>query len=341
VAGKRVRKYSLPVAGVVVALVAGACVGPTKPPPPPEDPHRDVVLFGDSNADGIGCVLGDPSGEPPFPCTGQPDFSAQNESTGACSIAGGLTLLYLRWAYPPGCHDWASTWPGILAERTPRLVILGTGGWEITDRWINFPSAPGCSTSDAFNCPAPDYQWGDPNNHGPAAQRYGTQLAAAIGLFRSWGAKVLVLSSPYYAPVEPQVPGVVDVWYERYLDDGGTGTPGVDDWVAPNTHLTYRPSEVKTDQFNATVEAVIAAINDPNVRFFDLWERVSPVNPATQDEEYNDFSCFPPNEKLWPQTSCPGSAMLARGLDHGHFEHAAYVNVIMPYLYPVIRSMLS
>jgi hypothetical protein len=32
---------------------------------------------------------------------------------------------------------------------------LSTGGWEITDRWINFPA--GCSTFNAFNCSAPDY----------------------------------------------------------------------------------------------------------------------------------------------------------------------------------------
>jgi hypothetical protein len=339
-----VRKLSLLICGVVVALLAGACV-PTKPPPPPEDPHRDVVLFGDSNAWGIGCKLGDDGiagGQPPFPCTGQADFSAKNEAIGTCSIAGGLALLYSnRIAYPPSCADWADTWPGVLAHRTPRLVILSTGGWEITDRWINFPSAPNCSTAGAYNCPAPDYQWGDPNDYVSAAQRYGTQLVGAIGLFRSWGAKVLVVNSPYYAPREAQLPGDIPVWYERYPDDGGSGTPGLDNWVAPNVHLTYRPSEVKTDQFNQTVADVIAAINDPNVRLFDLWERVSPVNPATQDEEYNDFSCFPPNEKLWPQTSCPGSMMQARGPDHGHFEEATYINVIMPYLYPVIRSMLS
>jgi len=335
------RKLSLSICVILTALVAGACFGGSPPP----DPHRDVVLFGDSNGWGIGCELGDDgiaAGQSPFPCTGQPDFSANNQGIGTCSIAGGLTLLYgNRIAYPPSCADWSSTWPGVLDQRTPRLVILSTGGWEINDRWINFPSAPNCSTADAYNCPAPAYQWGDPSTYTAAAQRYGTQLAAAINLFRSRGAKVLVINSPYYSPVEAQLPGNTPVWYERYLNDGGSGTPGYADWVAPNTNLTYRPSKVKTDEFNATVAAVINAINDPGVQLFDLWKHVSPVDPSTHAPAYNDYLCPPPNEQQWPQTSCPGQAIRARGDDHGHFEEAAYVNVIMPYLYPVIRSMLS
>src|SRR2546429_532129 len=131
------RKLSLLACGVVVALTASGCFGA----PPPTDPHRDVVVFGDSNADGIGCLLGDPS------------------------------------------------------------------------------------------------------SYGPAATRYRSQLQATINLFRSRGAKVLVLNSPYYAPAEPQVPGV-PVWYERYPNDGGSGTAGLEDWVAPNANLTYRPSKV-------------------------------------------------------------------------------------------------
>src|SRR5262249_56073662 len=94
-------------------------------------------------------------------------------------------------AYRASGGDWCSRGPGVLDQGTPRLVILSTGGWEINDRWINFPSAPNCSTADAYNCPAPDYQWGDPSTYTAAAQRYGTQLAAAINLFRSRGAKVL------------------------------------------------------------------------------------------------------------------------------------------------------
>jgi hypothetical protein len=322
---------------VVVALLAGACFGG---PPPPSGPHRDVVVFGDSNAWGIGCSLGDP-GEfaqdpPPFPCTPQ-SFSVKNETAGACTIAGAMTLLYNHTALNPSCYDWASKWPGVLDERTPSLVILNTGGWEIVDRWLNFPSGPGCSTANAFNCPAPDYQWGGAN-FTTAANHYTSQLVGAVNLFRSRGAKVLVVNSPYYAPVEPQVPGIADVWYEAYP----AAQPS--NWNPANANITYRSSKVKTEQFNNTLKKALDDnfANDNGVRLFNLWEHVSPVDPTTMAPAFNDFSCQPPDEKKWPDTFCPGSAIRARSdFDHGHFDYDAYRFVIMPYLLPEIQSMLS
>jgi hypothetical protein len=322
---------------VVVALLAGACFGG---PPPPSGPHRDVVVFGDSNAWGIGCSLGDP-GEfaqdpPPFPCTPQ-SFSVKNETAGACTIAGAMTLLYNHTALNPSCYDWASKWPGVLDERTPSLVILNTGGWEIVDRWLNFPSGPGCSTTNAFNCPAPDYQWGGAN-FTTAANHYTSQLVGAVNLFRSRGAKVLVVNSPYYAPVEPQVPGIADVWYEAYP----AAQPS--NWNPANANITYRSSKVKTEQFNNTLKKALDDnfANDSGVRLFNLWEHVSPVDPTTMAPAFNDFSCQAPDEKKWPDTFCPGSAIRARSdFDHGHFDYDAYRFVIMPYLLPEIQSMLS
>lgn len=330
------RKLSLPICGVVVALLAGACFGG---PPPPPSPHRDVVVFGDSVAWGIGCSLGDSGvygNDPPFPCTPQ-SFSAVNETSGACSIAGGQTLLYNRITTAAPCHDWASQWPGILDERSPRLVILSTGGWEIVDRWTAFPSGPGCSTFNAFGCPAPDYQWGGPN-FGAAKDRYVSQLVGAINLFKSRGAKVLVVNSPYYAPIEPQVPGYADVWYEAYPSTQPAN------WSPANANITYRSSEMKTDQYNAALTEALDENfgGDPNVQLFDMWAHVSPLDPGTGDEEYNDFLCFPPNEKQWPDQACPDNKVQARLLfDHGHFEYDGYRFVIMPYLLPVIEGMLS
>jgi hypothetical protein len=339
------RKLSWVVCGVVVALVASACVGggpPVKtpaPPPPPPSPHRDVVVFGDSNAWGIGCSLGDPgefAPNPPFPCTPQP-FSVDNETAGACTIAGATTLLYNQTVLNPSCFDWASRWPAVLAERTPNLVILNTGGWEIVDRWLNFPSGPGCSAANAFNCPAPDYQWGGAN-FSTAANRYTSQLVGAVNLFLSHGAEVLVVNSPYYAPIEPQVPGIADVWYEAYP----AAQPA--NWNAANANITYRSSKVKTEQFNTTLKNALDQnfSGDPDVQFFDLWEHLSPVDPGTGAPAFNDFLCFPPNEKQWPDTFCPGNALRARSsFDHGHIDHDGYRFVVMPYLLPVIQGMLS
>ena len=312
------RRLSLLAGALVVVLSATACFGS---PPPPPDPHRDVVVFGDSNAWGIGCSLGDPGDlaatNEPFPCTPQ-SFSVENSTEGGCSIMGGVTLLYDRVAIPPSCSDWPSKWAGILDETTPKLVILNTGGWEIVDRWLNFPN--GCNPGNAYDCSAPDLQWGDPNNFGPAAAQYRSQLLSAISLFRSRGAKVLVVNSPYYAPTEPQVPGV-PVWYERYPNDGGSGAQGVADWVAPNTNLQYRPSKLKTDEFDTTLKAALDAnyANDQNVKFFDLWSIVSP------NGEYSDYV----------------NGILVRGPDHGHFNYDGYRYVIMPALLPVIQNMLA
>lgn len=329
------RRLSLPICGVIVAVLAGACFGG---PPPPPSPHRDVVVFGDSNAWGIGCSLGDQgefSETPPFPCTPQ-SFSVKNETAGACTIAGGTALLYNRIAINPSCYDWASKWPGVLDERTPNLVILNTGGWEIVDRWLNFPSGPGCSTGNAFNCPAPDYQWGAAN-FTTAANHYTSQLVGAINLFRSRNAKVLVVNSPYYAPIEPQVPGIADVWYEAYP----SAQPS--NWNPANANITYRSSKLKTEQFNTTLKKALDQnfASDTGVRFFNLFERVSPVDPGTTAPAYNDLSCHPPNEKQWPQIFCPGQAVQARSsFDHGHFDYDGYRFVIMPLLLPEIQSML-
>jgi hypothetical protein len=343
--------------GFVVALVVTGCVpGPVKepgPPPPPPSPHRDVVMFGDSNGWGIGCYLGHEgiasASRTPLPCIPQPDFSTQNESLGACTIAGGTSLLYNRQTIAPSCANWRSSWPGILTERTPRLVVLSTSGWEISDRWINFP--PGCNPFNAHNCAEPDYQWGSIDANDAALlqatkARYQGELSDAIALFRSRGAEVLVTNSPYYAPDEPQVPGLADWWYERYQDDGGSGTPGYADWVAPNMHLSYRPSERKTDQFNAAVKEVVdqAAANNPagTVQLLDLWDVTSPLNPGTNDREYNDYSCGPSNKTQWPQNGCPASTIQQRDLaDHGHFTQDGYERLVMPVVFTRVRQMLS
>jgi hypothetical protein len=346
-----VRKLSFVLSVVSVAVIVGACVGAPPPPPPPDPgPHRDVVLFGDSNGWGIGCYLGHEgiasATNSPLPCNPQPDFSTDNEALGACTIAGGQTLLYNRQVIAPSCANWRSSWPGILDERTPRLVVLSTGGWEISDRWINFPA--GCNTANASTCAAPDYQWGssNPNVQQATVARYEGELRDAIALFRSRGAKVLVTNSPYYDPHEAQVPGLADWWYERYPDDGGSGDPGGRaDWIAPNVNLTYRPSERKTDQFNVAVKEVVdqAKIQNPagTVEFFDLWDYTSPHSPTTNDDEYNDFSCGAGNFKAWPQSACPGSMIPQREPDHGHFTGDAYEQVIMPFMFQQVRGMLS
>ncbi len=316
------RKSSFLVSALVVALAAVACVGTQPGPPPPPQPPN-VVVFGDSNAWGIGCSLGDDAGlgtNPDFPCTPQGGVSARNETEGTCSITTNVALLYNHLALPALCNDWASKWPGILDETAPKVVILNTGGWEIVDRWSTFPAGPNCSQTSppdaAYNCPEPDLQWGGDQTKSTAAENaYKAQLNAAIDLFRSKGAKVLVVNSPYYAPQEAQVPGLALVWYEAYPQ----AQPA--NWSPANANVSYRNSKTKIDEFNTTLKSAVdqRTATDPNVQFFDLWSLVSP------NGQYSDVV----------------NGVVAREQDHVHFSHDAYQFIIMPALLPVIQQMLS
>jgi hypothetical protein len=132
----------------------------------------------------------------------------------------------------------------------------------------------------------------------------------------------------------------------RAVPGGGTGDATGNDWIAPNVNLTYRPSKVKTDQLNAALKTVVAqaAANNPagTVQFLDLWDITSPFNPGTNDKEFNDFFCSPPNHGQWPQTSCPGSMIQQRDLgDDGYFSQAGYEGVVMPFVFPKVREMLN
>ena len=184
------------------------------------------------------------------------------------------------------------------------------GGWEIVDRWSTFPSGPSCSTNNAFNCDEPDLQWGgDPTKLTAAKNAYEDQLNAAIDLFRAKGAKVLVVNSPYYAPTEAQIPAV-PVWYEPYSPTAPAN------WIAPNGDpaYTYRSSKTKIDQFNAAVQEVVAQRDPAFVQPFDLWALVSP------------------NGQYDPSN---------READRVHLTQAAFQNIILSNLLPVIQQMLS
>jgi lysophospholipase L1-like esterase len=307
---------SLLVGAFVVALSATACIGgPPAPPPPP-----NVVVFGDSNAWGIGCSLGDDAGYGASWCAPQGGVSARNETEGTCSINTNVALLYNGGASPALCSDWASKWPGILDETQPKLVILNTGGWEIVDRWTNFPAGPNCSQglqpSVAYNCPPPDQQWGDtapPAALDAAKNAYTSQLNAAIDLFRTKGAKVLVVNSPYYAPTEAQVPGLALVWYES---DSQTQPAN---WSPPNVNVQYRWGHTKIDEFNTAVQEVVNARDPNNVKLFDL----------------NAITSY---QGQYAETI--GDVQM-REQDHVHLSQAAFQQVIMPAMLPVIQQMLS
>jgi hypothetical protein len=291
-------------------------------------------VVGDSLAYSYGCVLGDAAGSGD-PCSGQAEFTTKNGYVGACNIGGGSVLTYDGLALGSySCSDWRTSWANLADQFQPKVVVINTSGWEIVDRWANFPNF--CNAADASNCPvAPDRQWGG-TNYTAARDGYAQNLTEAINLFRSRGADVLVANSPYTAPPQPFFVEGSPTWYERYQTDQG-------DWVPPSnaSGYTYRPSKAKIDQLNATVASVVSGFGGTGVSMFDAYKHFSPGGV------YSAYICPPPNDGIAPGAgnSCPGgqSAILARDPDGAHLipSSPGGNDVLRYYLQPCVRALLG
>jgi hypothetical protein len=328
----------------VAALVLAACAPTKPPPPPPTDPH-DVLVVGDSISYSFGCVLGDPSGGSnpcPAPGGGAP-FTAKSAPVGGCTISGGAVLFYNHIATSDvGCSDYSSSWAQLADENTPKLVIIVTSGWEIMDRWSDFPA--GCDPNDAFFCPTPDRQWGagSPAND-QARLAYAQNLSNAVNIFRNRGAKVLVANSMYVNPPQPEfapgTPGapdfLINAWYERY-PAANTAPPPV--WNAPNQGLSYRSSKTKVDEFNSAITQTLGLVGDPDVTKFNFFSHFDPTDGT--GPAYSDKVCPPPNDGANP-TSCPGTAITVHDADGGHLTPTGGHDVLAAYLVSCVRGLLS
>ncbi len=367
-ARKRSRtRTTLVAAAAAVAAIVAAC-NPTKPPPPPSNPHRDVLILGDSIAAGIGCQLGDPGqpSEPPFPsCPGRQGISVANGWLGACSITGGWLHLYGTAGQPypntpsatnqGNCQNWRQTFPSLLNLVTPELVILMTGGWEIVDRWATLPS--GCNAANIQPCPtAADRQWGSGNaTNTNAVDAYRSDLLDAIALFASAGIDVLVVNTPY---IDPPTPGNLPdpiYWepYDQSPPSWSAAGPGYfyfnEPYRHPNTATPYKPSENKVDAFNAALTQMDANDFPPfatDVRLFDLWDYFSPQIGA--DREFSAAVCVNPSDPLnltnlrSNPAACPAgsSPTQVRHPDGGHFLEDGY-EIATDAMLPVILQMLA
>ena len=87
----------------------------------------------------------------------------------------------------PGCANWRTLWPRLMADQRPSVVALGLGRWEVTDhllngRWVHIgePSWDGHLTAD---------------------------LQSAITILHSFGAKVVLFTMPYVDPSDRQPDG--------------------------------------------------------------------------------------------------------------------------------------
>jgi hypothetical protein len=272
-----------------------------------------------------------------------PGISAATEWSGACTISGGWLSQYNRTANStPNCYDWQVRFQGYNAYN-PELVILLTGGWEIMDRWTNQP----CSTTDTFFCAAPDRQWANPDGvTGLAAAKaaYRTALQGAINIFRSGGAKVLVVNQAYIKP--PVVSQPVPIYWEPY----GPVIPPAG-WTTPVLLAQFGPSKIKVNNFNAELAAAVTAVGDPtNVQMFDAWNLFSPElgEAAGGTRGYSPSICIdltnPADPLQYAQSNpaacpAPSQPVVVRNADGGHFTEAGD-QALLAAMLPTIQGML-
>ncbi len=87
-----------------------------------------------------------------------------------------------------GCVQWRGLWPFLMASVRPQVVALGLGRWEVTDhllggRWVHV---------------------GQPAWDGHLA----ADLRAAITIFHTFGARVVLFTMPYIDPNDRQPDGL-------------------------------------------------------------------------------------------------------------------------------------
>jgi hypothetical protein len=112
-----------------------------------------------------------------------------NHSTLGCDLDPQLEIFTSGASGPatPGCSEWRALWPFLTAAVDPQVVALGLGRWEVSDHfyqghWVHVGQKV----------------WDD---HVVA------DLRDAIGIFRLFGARVVLLTMPYINPSDRQADG--------------------------------------------------------------------------------------------------------------------------------------
>jgi hypothetical protein len=116
--------------------------------------------------------------------------SVLDHATVGCDLDPGLEVLTEGTPGPatPGCDNWRALWPFMVAQAHPQVVALGLGRWEVTDHLL-------------------DGQWvhiGEP----AWDQHLANELQAAITIFHTFGAKVVLFTMPYVDPSDRQPDGL-------------------------------------------------------------------------------------------------------------------------------------
>ncbi len=116
--------------------------------------------------------------------------TVSDHGTLGCDLDPGLEVFVAGSPGPStqGCANWRGFWPFLTAGERPQVVALGLGRWEVTDHLLND-------------------QWvhiGEP----PWDAHLTADLRAAISIFHTFGARVVLFTMPYIDPSDRQPDGL-------------------------------------------------------------------------------------------------------------------------------------
>ena len=228
-------KARLLAAAVCVVLACTALGGGGDEPAKPR-----VLVLGDSIAQGYARGL---------------ERDGRTETINAarvnCSLITNGTLQgYRGQPIGQGCDNWRTEWPALVAQHQPDIVLVGTGGWEIVNRWFANPGVGPAATIR-------DQQFAD---------AFVAAYVEAAQLLSTTGATVVFSTSTYVdpgaaLPTPEENPQINEIWYEPY------GPEPPPDWTPPVPGQEFVPSKEKIDRLN---ELKIEAGEQADVPVLDI-----------------------------------------------------------------------
>jgi hypothetical protein len=176
---------------VANAKVGAAPALTAEPSTPPAPGVVRGVLIGDSVAFTLG---------PCFERAQPPTLTLTNASVGCGVIRGDAYIGTSRQPHAAKCDRWADTWPEVIQRHQADIAVAFWGAWHMFDRRVD----------------GEVLRWGTPE-----LDRFLTsELDRALSVLESTGARVVVLTAPYFEP--PDLANRVDRYqslFERHRVD--------------------------------------------------------------------------------------------------------------------------
>jgi len=130
------------------------------------------VLIGDSVAFTLGVG---------FEQVGPPTLELTNAGVLGCGVIRGDADIGGTWQpNADKCDHWSDTWPDIIRSEQAQVVVASWGAWDMYDRRVN----------------GHVMRWGTPE----LDQFLTSELDHALGVLTSTGARVVLLTAPYFEP---------------------------------------------------------------------------------------------------------------------------------------------